>query len=87
VLDVAFDKAAEHNHFDHRPEYLTILRQRAPNLLRSARADISTRRKRKRSGCSDEVARTKPRALRKAANRALGHFTITPAPPSMVTIH
>ena len=39
-------------------ENLAILRKLALNVLRKARPDISIRRKRKRSGWSDEFART-----------------------------
>lgn len=58
VLDVAFDKDRARNRRDHGPENLTTLRKLALNVLRSARPDISIRRKRKRSGWSDEFARS-----------------------------
>jgi len=58
VLDVGFDEDRARNRKDHGPENLTILRKLALNVLRTARPDISIRRKRKRSGWSDEFART-----------------------------
>ena len=58
VLDVGFDEDRARNRCDHGPENLTILRKLALNLLRKARPDISIRRKRKRSGWSDDFART-----------------------------
>lgn len=58
VLDVAFDEDRARNRSDHGPENLTILRKLALNVLQSARPDISIRRKRKRSGWSDEFARS-----------------------------
>lgn len=58
VLDVCFDEDRARNRRDHGPENLTILRKLALNVLRSAQPDISIRRKRKRSGWSDEFARS-----------------------------
>lgn len=58
VLDVTFDEDRARNRCDHGPENLTILRKLALNVLRKARPDISIRRKRKRSGWSDQFART-----------------------------
>ena len=58
VLDVTFDEDRARNRRDHGPENLTTLRKLALNVLRSARPDISIRRKRKRSGWSDEFARS-----------------------------
>ena len=58
VLDVVFDEDRARNRRDHGPENLAILRKLALNVLRTARPDISIRRKRKRSGWSDEFART-----------------------------
>jgi predicted transposase YbfD/YdcC len=58
VLDVGFDEDRARNRCDHGPENLTILRKLALNVLRSARPDISIRRKRKRSGWSDAFARS-----------------------------
>jgi predicted transposase YbfD/YdcC len=58
VLDVGFDEDRARNCRDHGPENLTILRKLALNVLQSARPDISVRRKRKRSGWSDEFARS-----------------------------
>lgn len=58
VLDVAFDEDRARNRRDHGPENLATLRKLALNLLRTARPDISIRRKRKRSGWSDEFARS-----------------------------
>jgi predicted transposase YbfD/YdcC len=58
VLDTSFDEDRRTNRKDHGPENLAILRKLALNILRTARPDISIRRKRKRSGWSDEFART-----------------------------
>jgi predicted transposase YbfD/YdcC len=58
VLDVGFDEDRARNRRDHGPENLATLRKLALNLLRSARPDISIRRKRKRSGWSDQFARS-----------------------------
>jgi predicted transposase YbfD/YdcC len=58
VLDVCFDEDRARNRRDHGPENLTTLRKLALNVLQSARPDISIRRKRKRSGWSDEFARS-----------------------------
>jgi predicted transposase YbfD/YdcC len=58
VLDMTFNEDRARNRRDHGPENLAILRKLALNLLRSARTDISIRRKRKRSGWSDDFART-----------------------------
>jgi predicted transposase YbfD/YdcC len=58
VLDVGFDEDRARNRCDHGPKNLTILRKLALNVLRSARQDISIRRKRKRSGWSDAFARS-----------------------------
>jgi predicted transposase YbfD/YdcC len=58
VLDVAFDEDRARNRKDHGPENLAIIRKLALNVLRRARPDISIRRKRKRSGWSDNFARS-----------------------------
>lgn len=58
VLDVSFDEDQARTRRDHGPENLTTLRKLALNLLRAARPDLSIRRKRKRSGWSDEFARS-----------------------------
>ena len=58
VLDVAFDEDRARNRRDHGPENLAIRRKLALNVPRSARPDISIRRKRTRSGWSDDFART-----------------------------
>jgi predicted transposase YbfD/YdcC len=58
VLDVGFDEDRARNRRDHGPENFAILRKLALNVLRSARPEISIRRKRKRSGWSDEFARS-----------------------------
>lgn len=58
ILDVCFDEDRARNRRDHGPENLAILRKLALNVLQSARPDISIRRKRKRSGWSDEFARS-----------------------------
>ena len=58
VLDTSFDEDRARNRKDHGPENLAILRKLALNILRSARPEISIRRKRKRSGWSDDFARS-----------------------------
>ena len=58
VLDMTFDEDRARNRRDHGAENLAILRRLALNVLRSARTDVSIRRKRKRSGWSDEFARS-----------------------------
>ena len=58
VLEVCFDEDRARNRRDHGPENLTTLRKLALNVLQSARPGISIRRKRKRSGWSDEFARS-----------------------------
>jgi predicted transposase YbfD/YdcC len=58
VLDTTFDEDRARNRKDHGPENLAILRKLALNVLRCARPDISIRRKRKRSGWSDDFARS-----------------------------
>jgi predicted transposase YbfD/YdcC len=58
VLDTAFDEDRARNRKDHGAENLAILRKLALNVLRRARPTISIRRKRKRSGWSDDFARS-----------------------------
>jgi predicted transposase YbfD/YdcC len=58
VLDTTFDEDRARNRKDHGPENLAMLRKLALNVLRNARPTISIRRKRKRSGWSDEFARS-----------------------------
>jgi predicted transposase YbfD/YdcC len=58
VLVTTFDEDRTHNRRDHGPENVAILRKLALTVLRSAGPDISIRRKRKRSGWSDEFARS-----------------------------
>jgi len=58
VLDTGFDQDRARNRRDHRPENLATLRKLALNVLRSAWPDNSIRRKRKRSGWSDDFARS-----------------------------
>ncbi len=58
VLDVGFDEDRARNRRDHGPENLAILRKLALNLLRNSRPDLSIRRKRKRSGWSDDFERS-----------------------------
>lgn len=58
VLDVVFDEDRARNRKDNGPENLATLRKLALNILNRARRDISVRRKRKRSGWSDEFARS-----------------------------
>ena len=58
LLDMSFDEDRARNRKDHGPENLAILRKRALNMLKKARPTISIRRKRKRSGWSNEFARS-----------------------------
>ena len=58
ILDTSFNEDRARNRADHGPENLATLRKLALNVLQSARPDISIRRKRKRSGWSDEFARS-----------------------------
>jgi predicted transposase YbfD/YdcC len=58
VLDVVFDEDRSRNRKDNGPENLATLRKLALNILNKTRRDISVRRKRKRSGWSDEFARS-----------------------------
>lgn len=58
VLDVVFDEDRARNRKDNGPQNLAILRKLALNVLNRARPGISVRRKRKRSGWSDEFARS-----------------------------
>lgn len=58
VLDVTFDEDRARNRKDHGPENLAIIRKLALNILKTARPEISIRRKRKRSGWSDAFARS-----------------------------
>jgi hypothetical protein len=73
VLDVGFDEDRARNRKDHGPEDLTILRKLA--LLRKARPEISIRRKRKRSGWSDEFARSVLGQMRRPCRVAAGPLT------------
>lgn len=58
VLDVIFDEDRARNRKDHGPENLATLRKLALNILNRARPGISIRRKRKRSGWSNDFARS-----------------------------
>ncbi len=58
VLDMSFDEDRARSRKDNAPENLATLRKLTLNLLRSARPNISIRRKRKRSGWSDDFARS-----------------------------
>ncbi len=58
VLDVTFDEDRARNRNDNGPENLAILRKLTLNLLRTARPNLSIRRKRKRSGWSDAFAKS-----------------------------
>ncbi|CAA7627336.1 ISAs1 family transposase [Magnetospirillum sp. UT-4] len=58
VLDVVFDEDRARNRKDHGPENLATLRKLALNVLNRARPGISVRRKRKRSGWSNDFARS-----------------------------
>ena len=58
VLDVTFDEDRARNRTDNGPENLAILRRLTLNLLRTARPNLPISRKRKRSGWSDNFARS-----------------------------
>ena len=58
VLDMTFDEDRTRNRKDNGPENLAILRKLALNMLKRSRPAISIRRKRKRSGWSNDFART-----------------------------
>lgn len=58
VLDVVFDEDRARNRKDYGPENLATLRKLALNTLNRARPGISVRRKRKRSGWSNDFARS-----------------------------
>lgn len=58
VLDVTFDEDRDRSRKDNAPENLSILRKLALNMLKRARPGISIRRKRKRSGWSNDFARS-----------------------------
>jgi len=58
VLDMTFDEDRARSRKDNAPENLAILRKLALNLLKRARPDISVRRRRKRSGWSNNFARS-----------------------------
>ncbi|MEF2070648.1 ISAs1 family transposase [Consotaella aegiceratis] len=58
VLDMTFDEDRARNRKDNGPENLAILRKLALNMLKRARPSISIRRKRKRSGWSNDFARS-----------------------------
>lgn len=57
-LDVTFDEDQARTRKDHGPENLATLRKLALNMLNRARTGISVRRKRKRSGWSNDFARS-----------------------------
>ncbi len=57
-LDVTFDEDRARTRKDHGPGNLATLRKLALNMLNRARRDISVRRKRKRSGWSNDFARS-----------------------------
>lgn len=58
VLDMTFDEDRARSRKDNAPENLATLRKLALNVLRTARPQISIRRKRKRSGWSNDFARS-----------------------------
>jgi hypothetical protein len=55
---MAFDEDRSRARKDHAAKNLAIIRKLALNILKTARPDISIRRKRKRSGWSEAFART-----------------------------
>lgn len=58
VLDTAFDEDRARNRKDNGPENLAILRKLTLNVMRRSRPKLGITRKRKRSGWSDDFART-----------------------------
>lgn len=58
VLDMTFDEDRARARKDNGPENLATIRKLALNLLQTARPGISIRRKRKRSGWSNDFARS-----------------------------
>lgn len=58
ILDMTFDEDRARNRKDNAPENLATLRKLALNTLKRARPGISVRRKRKRSGWSNDFARS-----------------------------
>ena len=58
TLDVTFGEDRARNRKDNGPENLTILRKLTLNVLGRARRDSPVRRKRKRSGWSNNFARS-----------------------------
>ena len=58
VLDMTFDEDRARTRKDHGPENLATLRKRALNLFKRTRPNISVRRKRKRSGWTDDFAQS-----------------------------
>lgn len=58
VLDMTFDEDRNRSRKDNAPENLAVLRKLALNMLKRARPEISIRRKRKRSGWSNDFARS-----------------------------
>jgi hypothetical protein len=55
---MAFDGDRSRARKDHAAENLAIIRKLALNILKTARPDISIRRKRKRSGWSEALPKT-----------------------------
>ena len=58
LLDTAFDEDRARNRKDNGPENLAILRKLTLNVMRKSRPKLGITRKRKRSGWSDDFART-----------------------------
>lgn len=58
VLDTSFDEDRARNRKGHGPENLAILRKLALNVVRAAKNDDSIRARRKRTGWSDDYARS-----------------------------
>ncbi len=58
LLDTAFDEDRARNRKDNGPENLAILRKLTLNVMRRSRPKLGITRKRKRSGWSDEFARS-----------------------------
>ncbi len=58
VLDTAFEEDRARNRKDNGPENLAILRKLTLNLMRQSRPKLAKTRKRKRSGWSEDFART-----------------------------
>jgi hypothetical protein len=84
VLDTSFDEDRRTNRKYHGAQNLASLRRLALNILRTARPDISIRRKRKRSGWSDDYRPNDAIALRRGG---LGLRSAHPRQHNRLLVH